>query len=711
MAGAARRLVLVALGAAGLFTGALLLPPAHAAGRPAGPAVFRVGVAVADIDPATPAYLGGYGAGPAGGTVRRHVNPLTGRPEELTVRAIAIESVRNGHRQVVELASVDSQGWFAGYQEGPYGISDVRAAAAGWLRSHGAPSAASPDIIVSSLHEHAVPSVYGVFSPAKANVWYLKQLAATTTRALEQAYTNARPATITAGTADAAWLGGGDVAEGNEFEGWKRDGSLVALWARDAITGRTIATYVSEPAYPNIVFGPADLFGTTKETLISSDFPAYAEAIIEARLGGVAVLASGSLANQASPLQADIAPSPDLPKVDGHPQTRAFDDIIQMGSAVANNVFAALAHGRAITDGTLAGAGQNVISPVTNPADSALSVLGAGDDGEDWAPAGNIFTIWPDDRAFTPPYGYGAAVGTPVTTLRIGNLALVSEPGEFIGSVRDALSRGIHAPGGVFVVGGAQDFLGYEYPAYVTPFTNLGGDELIFGPSATLGDQTVTAGETETQALGFSVDPTSNAETTALDQQYARMAQTGVWLLPSVTSGDLGPARTFSPLLLAAADPARARMGCDNPALLFTPPGCPDTDPALGPFTWHFGDGTTAVTPVQGRARASFSPYVAHAYHRPGVYQVTVSVTAGGSTDSMTLPIVVHPALHAVITRHGGTAKAVVQGGDGHLLFAVWTLPAGSHTFGPSVRLPRHGTVRLAVVDGTGTVAISSVRL
>jgi hypothetical protein len=27
------------------------------------------------------------------------------------------------------------------------------------------------------------------------------------------------------------------------------------------------------------------------------------------------------------------------------------------------------------------------------------------------------------------------------------------------------------------------------------------------------------------------------------------------------------------------------------------------------------------------------------------------------------------------------------------------------------VRLPRHGTVRLAVVDGTGTVAISSVRL
>ena len=39
------------------------------------------------------------------------------------------------------------------------------------------------------------------------------------------------------------------------------------------------------------------------------------------------MLASGSLANQASPMQADIAPSPDQPKVDGFTPSRAFDDI------------------------------------------------------------------------------------------------------------------------------------------------------------------------------------------------------------------------------------------------------------------------------------------------------------------------------------------------------------------------------------------------
>src|SRR5439155_6387001 len=135
---------------------------------------------------------------------------------------------------------------------------------------HGAPSMRAANIIVSSLHEHAVPSMYGIFSPAIANLPYLKQVAAATTLALEEAYANARPATITFGTADAPWLGGGDVAEGNEFEGWKRDGSFLALWARDVRTGETIATYVDEPAYPNIVFGPADLVGTTKQTLISS---------------------------------------------------------------------------------------------------------------------------------------------------------------------------------------------------------------------------------------------------------------------------------------------------------------------------------------------------------------------------------------------------------------------------------------------------------
>lgn len=92
----------------------------------AAPTAFRVGAAEATINPSYPAYMGGYAGGQPGGTIARHTDPLTGRPEDLTVRAIAITSGQH----VLEFATVDTQGYFAGYQEGPYGISDVRGAVA-----------------------------------------------------------------------------------------------------------------------------------------------------------------------------------------------------------------------------------------------------------------------------------------------------------------------------------------------------------------------------------------------------------------------------------------------------------------------------------------------------------------------------------------------------------------------------------------------------
>ena len=681
---------------------------ASAPAQPPVPAIFRVGAAVQTVNPTYPVYLGGYGGGPAGGTIARHVDPSTGQPENLTVRAISIQA--GGH--VVELASIDSQGYSAGYDEGPYGITDIRRAVGAYLRGHGVQSASAADIIVSSLHEHAVPSVYGIYGPAPHQLAYLKALAAATTNVLEQAYQRAVPATITAGHADAPWLGGGDIPEGNEFEGWKRDGSLLAIWARDAKTGATIATYVSEPAYPNIVFGPADLVGGAgnaggagTKTLISGDFPPYAEAMLQQQLGGTAILASGSLANQASPMQADIAPSPDLPKVGGLTQTRAFDDIVQMARAVAGVTFDALAHAQPITNGVVGGAEQYVVSPVTDPAVIGLTSGEPAeeiDNGAPWAPISGLTGIYPADRANTPPYAYGAAVGTWVTALRIGDMALLSEPGEFFGSIHDAWASGIHAPGGIAVVGAAQDFLGYEYPAYVTPFTFYGGDELIFGPSVSLGDQVVTAGEQDAQQLGFAADLTSNAETTALDQQYAKVVSSGAYLLPSTVSGDLD-ARTgqFSPILVAAGSAPRTSTTCTNPALLYVPPNCPFPPPPIGPFHWTFGDGSARTTPIEGQSRASYSPFIRHAYARPGTYRVSVSVTSEGSTDTASLPVTVYPALHAAVVRFGDQAVAQVSGGDGRVLVERWLHADGSMSYGPRASA-RSGLVTLSVVDGTG---------
>src|ERR1700736_6279221 len=123
-----RRPVLIAatLGTAAVAGGT---SSAAAAPRP-GAATFKVGAAVELINPARKVYLGGFQSGPAGGTIRRHLNPLTGQPENLTVRAVAIAS-RSG---IVEMASIDGQGSFAGYLEGRYGLSDMRAEAASYLR-------------------------------------------------------------------------------------------------------------------------------------------------------------------------------------------------------------------------------------------------------------------------------------------------------------------------------------------------------------------------------------------------------------------------------------------------------------------------------------------------------------------------------------------------------------------------------------------------
>src|SRR3954469_24917993 len=86
-----------------LLLAALFAP---AAAQADGPPLFDVGTAVVDVTPATPQYLGGYD----------HMETPTAKAHDpLEVRAFFV-----GHgNDAVAFAIVDSQGWFAGYQEGP----------------------------------------------------------------------------------------------------------------------------------------------------------------------------------------------------------------------------------------------------------------------------------------------------------------------------------------------------------------------------------------------------------------------------------------------------------------------------------------------------------------------------------------------------------------------------------------------------------------
>jgi hypothetical protein len=692
-----------------LACGLAAILPATAAAK--GGAAYMAGAAVADINPTYPVYMGGYGGGPAGGTIARHLNPITHRPEDFTVRAIAI----GAGAHVDEFATVDTQGYFAGYQEGPYGISDVRRTVAAFLRDHGAPSATPANLIISSEHEHAAPTLLGIWGPPQHQLPYLKQVAGALTRVLERAYLRMRPATITWGQGNAPWVADRVISEGNAFEGWPRDGSLGVLWARDARTGATIATYVSDPGYPNIVYGPGDLLGHGGKTgaVLSSDFPNYADSYISERLGGVAIVTDGTLGNQTSALQTDDAPSPDLPRENGMRQTRAFDDIVHMGQLFAQLTLSALAHGHRLGPGVVEARERYLSSPVYNPIliadDKIYSVPGGGN----FLTAVDGGALYPIDRSFNPPYGQNnVELSTWVTAFRIGDLLFTTMPGEFFPSTHAAWLQSIKGPAGDFVIGAAQDFLGYEYPVYAYPFTFEGSDEGIFNPSLTLGDQVVTAGEQDANALGFHANLLTSPEYTALQNQYLRQFSPGVQFIPFPQSGDLGPGGTgFAPTIEGISQPPRDTT-TQGACLADTYVQCPFPPPPMGSFRWRFGDGTSAVTPPQAYARAYYSPFIHHRFCRAGTYRVTVTAASpNGGSDSMTLPVVVHPQLALRIRSREGRLRVSARGGTGRLLYVSWRA-RGRVGHGASFRAPfRSGRLLVTGVDGTGTTATYRVRL
>jgi hypothetical protein len=229
--------------------------------------------------------------------------------------------------------------------------------------------------------------------------------------------------------------------------------------------------------------------------------------------------------------------------------------------------------------------------PGTNPA--LLALIAANPAGAPCLPGADICPI---DRSIEPPYLYGNVIGTWVTTLRIGDLLYVSQPGEAFPEVSAALRASV--PGArVRVVGMAQDQLGYYYPAEDTPFTTVPNtsDHLEYNSSGALADENVLAAVDGAKALGLTAAP---VHPTPGFKDVAAMRNPGVQAFGA-------PADTSSLTTLLDVSWNRA---IDGTALV---------DEDSGPVVWTFGDGTKA---------RSKGP-IAHTWKRPGRYTVTSSVT------------------------------------------------------------------------------------
>lgn len=446
-----------------LLIAALLLWAAPA--RAAKPARFQAGAVVRSLAPPVPVYAGGFGTSP----------PITSQHDPLQARAMVI---RNGSR-AVGFAIVDAQAYFAAYQEDPrVGITAVREdAAAAIARATGVRMTAD-DIIVQSTHSHAAPTLEGIWGPVPPA--YLKLVHDRTVDALVAAARRARPALLQSGTVDAPFLDNVAIQQTDSYPGWTQDGQLSVLRAVAPRSRRTIATFANVPAHADIVCG------SCLKTL-SADYFGAVRAALDRRLGGTSLVTPATLGREESPVQ-----------------TAGLEAMTWYARGVSGLVARALARARWVTDPTLAGAGAMTDIPGTNPLLLALVAANR-------LPAGAKQSFadqsgqYPIDRADAPPYLTGSVIGTPLSAVRVGDLAYLSMPGEPFPEIRDALRRATGPRARLVVaLSKGQDDLGYFYPAFVTPFTSTyPSDHLEFNVAPQAGDQILLGQAANLRAVGF----------------------------------------------------------------------------------------------------------------------------------------------------------------------------------------------------------------
>lgn len=642
---------------------ALMTPAAAASSRSptiGGPALFQVGTAVESINvPAgVPLYSGGYSYSP----------PISRQYSPLQVRAFYVS---NG-QHAVEFAVVDSQAYFAAYQEGPYGITFDRQQAATQIdRVHAGPRMSAGDIIVQGSHSHSAPTLEGIWGPVPRA--YLQLVSARTVAALVTAARDARPAYLQWATINAPYILDTAIAD-DTLPGWSVDGQISVLRAVVPSTGATIGTFVNVPAHPVIIDGAA-------RRILGGDYIAVLRVDIERGLGGTAVVGPSTLGRQEPPVQ-----------------TTDFTQLSFYAHALYGLVAQALATAHWIDQSTVAAHDSFLRVPVTNLALLALNKswhLPA----VDRAAMGAATGIYPINRADTPPYLTGTVIGTPLTAFRIGRLLYLSMPGEPYPEVRFAISQAVRGTAAVIALSKGQDDLGYFMPAWTYAFGVADQtDHPIYNVAPQMGDQVILAQTHDAAALGFATNPLPASM--PAPQNFAQAINPGLQALADTNEGDAGPAGTFAPTLEAIYNPA-----------LF------DGSPDVGGVRWQFGDGTTAttgylLTATGEQGHAMFT----HAY-RPGRYllHLTARDSAGGQAN-WTITVRVFPRLVPVIqARHlfGRYWQFTAQrrGGDGALLAAHWAFPGGLGVWGTSVVHAFTGgapTATLTVTDGTGGTAQAS---
>ncbi len=394
-------------------------------------------------------YLGGYGIGP----VRRSTGVLA----PIFVRAVVVS---NG-TDVVAFAENETQGAFAGYKTGAFGLVDiaaaVEAATAGRIpRTH---------VIIGSDHSHAGPDTTGVWG-GLPDV-YLQYLVDQTVGAITDALAALRPARLLVGTADATDL---LRSQFNEPPNDLVDGELRVLVAQDRDDGAQSAVLINYAAHSTVM--------GSGNTLISADWPGVVATDAERTLGVETAVVMLADCGRTQPNDGGVPG-------DTEPQRlQSYADLVsaRVRQAVANLTEI---HGTEVAVSQLF-LRERFANP--NVPFEALRELVS--------------------RSAQPPWAEGDVVGTLVSAARIGNLLLAGMPGEGYPAIQFALEQLVSADEH-FIFGLANDQLGYliapesGYPQVQAAYPD--NDNALFNVSPALGDHVMCTLLKATRAIGLPV--------------------------------------------------------------------------------------------------------------------------------------------------------------------------------------------------------------
>jgi hypothetical protein len=445
---------------------------------------YLVGAATRDITPTGVVNLGGFGLGDGSlipdAVVGRGSQGET-KGERIKVRAMVVDDGRNA----VAVADIEVQGWFAAYEYGKQGLSDMAAAIA-----QDVPRLPASHIVIASDHSHSAPDTLGVWGGPSPG--YLDLVKYQVIDAVKAAYQARGFADLRAGHSDASDLVYNQSCSEALNQSKQPDYPGPDLCATPGKDGMVRVLQATSPSgkHPLTFMAFAAHATAGGGNGLHGDWPQFLSEAMSQQYGGVGLAMVGALGGTQPCRTACSFTKPTNPGYDAKDRRTAL--VLNYGAHVAS----ALATAKPVKGPV--GAAQGFIrEPITGPAVTALFTAGK------YAGAQLL-------RNHESPWVTGQTIRTVVSAVRIGDVVLNTTPGEGFPRIRQDVEDALGSQAQeVIQLGLAGDQLGYLIsPASYVPIIAAEvpvNDNIIFNVSPTIGDHVACAGIRLVGTLGLTV--------------------------------------------------------------------------------------------------------------------------------------------------------------------------------------------------------------